>query len=534
MTHDLHEGHHLDRKSIIFVFAGLMISMFVGSLDQTIVATALPTIVGELGGVDHMLWVTTAYLLFSTIMMPIYGKLGDLFGRKYLFCACLVLFIVGSVVCGLSDSMFGLIAGRAIQGLGGGGQMILSQAIVADIFPPRERGKYMGIMGAAFGVSAVLGPLLGGWFTESLGWRWCFWINVPLGLLALVAAAKFLPHRTHAKHPVRTLDVPGAVAMAVSTACLILVISWGGNTYAWDSTPILALGAVCLVAAIAFVLIESKAADPLIPLTFFRNRNYLLCTAAGLLVMVGMMGALSYLPTYFQIVDGLDATAAGYMTIPMMIGVMLTSTATGFIASKTGKVKWMPLASCAITAVVFLLLSAIAVDTSLLVLGVMLFALGFGIGLGQQILVLIVQNEFSNAVVGTATASNNFFREIGATVGASLVGSMFTSNLSARLSENLTTLGEAGGLSVGLDANTLTPALVRSMDPALQSAIQNAYNDALAPVFLTIVPLFVVGFIILLFLKEKPLAASNEESGHTENVSVSPQGGHRAAGQLGA
>ena len=503
-------AHHLDRRSIIFVFAGLMTSMFVGSLDQTIVSTALPTIVGELGGVDHMLWVTTAYLLCSTVTMPLYGKLGDLFGRKHLFCACLVFFVTGSVVCGLAGSMWGLIAGRAIQGLGGGGQMILSQAIVADIFPPRERGKYLGIMGAAFGVSAVLGPLLGGWFTEGLTWRWCFWINVPLGLAALAAAAVFLPHRDHGKHPVRSLDLAGAAAMVVAATCLILVISWGGGTYAWDSPVIVGLAVAGVAAAVAFVLAERRAADPLIPLSFFKNRTYLICTAAGLLIMVGMMGAISYLPTYFQIVSGLGATAAGYMTIPMMAGMMLTSTAAGFIASRTERVKWMPLASCAVAAAVFALLSGIAVDTSLVEMGVLLFALGFGIGLGQQMLVLMVQNEFPVSVVGTATASNNFFREIGATVGASLVGSLFTANLSARLGEAAAGLGDT---AAGLDANALTPSVVHAMEPALQQAIQQAYHDALTPVFLVIAPLFVAGFVLLLFLKERPLAVTQEEAG---------------------
>lgn len=234
-------AHNLDRRTIIFLFVALMTSMFVGSLDQTIVSTALPTIVGDLGGVTHMQWVTTAFLLCSTVMMPVYGKLGDLYGRKHLFCGCLILFVAGSLVCALSDSMLALIVGRAIQGLGGGGQMILSQAIVADIFPPRERGKYMGIMGAAFGVSAVLGPLLGGWFTEALSWHWCFWINVPLGIFAFVIAAKMLPHRAHPSHGKGSIDVAGIVTMALSTSCLILAISWGGTMFTWDSPVIIGL-----------------------------------------------------------------------------------------------------------------------------------------------------------------------------------------------------------------------------------------------------------------------------------------------------
>ncbi len=510
-------SHDMDRRSIVFVFIALMVSMFVGSLDQTIVSTALPTIVGDLGGVNHMLWVTTSYLLCSTIMMPIYGKLGDVFGRKYLFCACLVFFVAGSLVCATANSMAALIAGRAIQGLGGGGQMILSQAIVADIFPPRERGKYMGIMGAAFGVSAVLGPLLGGVFTEVLSWHWCFWINVPLGILVFVTAAIFLPHRARAKRPAYSLDVAGTLLMALATSSLILAISLGGNTYEWISPTIIGLVVLAVVAAVAFVFVEHRAADPLIPLRFFRNRNFLLCTTAGMIIMVGMMGVISYIPTYFQIVDGLSATFAGYMTIPMMAGSMITSVATGFIASRTGRTKWMPLAGCIVCAAVFLGLSSITLETSLWAMGLMLFCLGFGIGLGQQILVLIVQNEFNVAIVGTATSSNNFFREIGATLGASLVGSLFTSNLGELLSSGLSELAASGSdiAAAAFDPDSITPAAVRAMEPVVQEVVRTAYNDALAPIFLGIAPLLLVGFVLLLFLKEHTLASTNEESGHT-------------------
>ncbi len=509
--------HTMDQRSIVCVFIALMVSMFVGSLDQTIVSTALPTIVGDLGGVSHMLWVTTAYLLCSTITMPIYGKLGDVFGRKYLFCACLVFFVGGSLVCATATSMEALIVGRAIQGLGGGGQMILSQAIVADIFPPRVRGKYMGIMGAAFGVSAVLGPLLGGVFTETLSWHWCFWINVPLGVLVFVVAAVFLPHRAHAKRSLLSLDIAGTVLMVVATSCLTLVISLGGNTYAWNSPMIVSCAIIMVVAAVAFVFAERRAEDPLIPLHFFRNRNFVLCTIASMLIMIGMMGTISYIPTYLQIVDGLSATSAGYMTLFMMAGNMITSVGTGFIASKTGRTKWMPLVGCFLCAASFLWMASLTVETSLWVLGIMLFCLGFGVGLGLQILVLIVQNEFDVSIVGTATASNNFFREIGATVGASLVGSLFTANLGTLLSSGLTEL-TASGYDVEIaafDPDSITPALVRAMDEVIQEVVRSAYNDALAPVFMALVPLLVAGFVLLLFLKERMLATSNEESGHT-------------------
>lgn len=497
------ETHRLDRRSLRAVLAALMIAMFVGSLDQTIVSTALPTIAGEMGAVDHMLWVTTAYFLASTVSMPVYGKLGDLFGRKYLFCIAQVLFVTGSLACALGSSMGTLILGRAVQGLGGGGQMILSQAIVADLFPPKERGKYLGIMGAAFGVSMALGPLLGGLFTEHLSWRWCFWINVPLGLIALGIAARCLPHRGHGITSRASIDAAGIVSMAAATSSLVLAFSLGGTTLPWASAPMAVLAAIFIVSAAAFAIVERRADDPLIPLSLFRNRNFALCAIAGLVVMVAMSGTLSYLPTYFQIVDGLDATAAGYMTLPLMGGMMATSTAAGFVAGRVRSVKWMPLLSCAATAVASGLLATITVGTSLWQMGAVLFLLGFGIGIGQQILVLISQNEFPVAQVGTVTAANNFFREIGGTVGASLVGSLFTANLGRLLAD----YGAAEALA--MDPNALTPGIVRALDEGARTLMQHAYNDALAPVFGWLAPLFALAFVLLLFLKKKPLATEN-------------------------
>ncbi len=497
------QTHTLSRQALIAVFAALMISMFVGSLDQTIVATALPTIVGELGAVNHMLWVTTAYFLASTVAMPLYGKLGDLYGRKYLFCLAQALFVAGSIVCALGGTMGWLIAGRAIQGLGGGGQMILSQAIVADIFPPKERGKYLGIIGASFGVSMVAGPLLGGLLTEHLNWRWCFWINLPLGLAALVTAAVALPHRDHGSERLRRFDIEGAFCMAAASLCLILGLSLGGSAYPWDSLPIIGLFCGFAVFALLFVVAERRAADPLIPPTLFRNRNFTLATTAGLAIMVAMSGVISYLPTYFQIVDGLDATVAGYMVLPLVGGMMITAVASGFAASKVRTVKWLPVVSCAVAAVAMGLLSTITVNTSLWQMGAMLFLLGFGIGLGQQILVLIVQNEFPVSIVGTATAANNFFREIGGTVGSSLIGSLFSANLAARMSEYV------GGSLGAVDANSLTPALVSTLEEGVRAGVQHAYNDALAPVFAWLVPLLAVAFIMVLFLKKKPFAETN-------------------------
>ena len=493
--------------SVAAVFAGLLLAMFVSTLSETVTATALPTIVGDLGGVDHMQWVTTAYILASTIMMPVYGKLGDLFGRKHLFIVALSVFIVGSATCGLAPSMDGLIAGRAVEGLGGGGLIILSQATIADIIPPRQRGKYMGVLGSVFAVSTVVGPLLGGWFVQVTGWRWLFAFNIPLALLAIAAVAFFSrrPAR-RAKHP--SVDVLGMMAMAVSVSSLVLATAWGGTLFPWLSWQIVGLFALFAAMAVVFALVERRAKEPVIPLFLFKNRNFVVCTVTGMFIMLGMMGTVSYLPTYFQIVDGLAPEQAGLMTFPMMAGVLVTAVAAGFLATRTGRYKWMPIASCAVAAVGFVLLSRLAPGTPLPVAGAFLFVLGFGIGLGQQILVLIVQNEFPHTIVGTATAANNFFRQIGSTLGASLVGALFTSRLAADLAAQLPRVDN-------INMNRITPEYVQHLAQPEQGLIATAYSDALVPIFLYVVPLLIVGFVLMLTLKEHPLATSVDHGGHS-------------------
>ncbi|WP_338077033.1 MDR family MFS transporter [Cellulomonas hominis] len=490
-------------RHVLPVFAGLLVAMLVGSLDQMILSTALPTIVGELGGVSHMLWVTTAYLLTSTIMMPIYGKLGDLVGRKLLFIGALVVFLAGSVVGGLAQDMTSLIAARAVQGVGGGGLMILAQAIIADIAPVRERSKYMGFMGAVFGISAVAGPLLGGWFTESAHWRWAFWINVPLGIAAIVLAAVFLRLPRHAAR-VR-FDVWGTVTMVVAVTSIILIASWGGTEHAWGSPTILTLVVLAVVFSALFVLAEHRAAEPLIPLSMFTSRNFVLATAAGVLLGVAMFGAIAYLPTYLQMVQGVDATVSGLMLLPMIGGLMVGAITTGQLAATTGRYKWMPIASMVGVGLGLWLLSTLTVDTAVAVLLTYLFVLGLGVGLGQQILVLIVQNSFPDRQVGTATAANNFFREIGASLGGALVGAMFTSRLTTLLAERMPAGGAGGG---GLDS--LTPAVVRDLPDAVRGLVVGAYNDALTPVFATLIPMVVAGLVLVALVKEVPLRAKRE------------------------
>ncbi len=497
------------------ILAGLLVAMLLGSLDQMIFSTALPTIVGELGGVDRMLWVTTAYLVASTIMMPIYGKLGDLVGRKALFVGALTVFMAGSVVGGLAQGMTTLIVARAVQGLGGGGLMILAQAIIADVVPVRERSKYMGLMGGVFGISAVAGPLLGGWFTESAHWRWAFWMNIPLGILAVALAMVFLKIPRH--HAKVRFDLWGTVTMAVAVTAIILVASWGGTQYDWGSATIVGLGVVATVFSALFVLAEHRAAEPIIPLGLFRSRNFVLATVAGLFIGIAMFGTIAYLPTYLQMVTGVGATESGLMLLPMVLGLMTAAIATGQLAARTGRYRWMPIAGMVVLGIALWLLSTLTVGTALAVTLSYFFVLGAGIGLGMQILVLVVQNSFPDSQVGTATAASNFFREIGASIGGAVVGALFSSRLTDLLAERMPATGAGAG-----DVNSLTPSAVADLPDALRDVIVGAYNDALTPVFLVLIPMVIAGLVVVAFIREVPLRATIDRADDPSASPVSP------------
>lgn len=492
-----------DKRSILLVFAGLLVAMLLSSLDQTIFSTALPTIVGELKGVDHMLWVTTAYILASTIMLPVYGKVGDLIGRKGLFIGAIAIFMLGSVIGGLSSSMGWLITGRAIQGIGGGGLMILAQAIIADVVPARERGKYMGVIGGVFALSSVAGPLLGGWFTEGIGWRWAFWMNIPLGMLAIASATFFLklPKKNKSRPK---LDISGMLLLAIASTATVLLTTWGGTTYAWDSPVILALIATSVIAGISFIINERRAAEPIMPLSLFRDHNFRLTTSAGLIIGIAMFGALAYLPTYLQMVTGASATRAGFMMIPMMAALLISSITTGRLVSKTGRYKWFPVAGTTLVATALLLLSTMTPSMPIWQLCSYLALLGMGLGMSMQILVLIVQNSFHISQVGTATASNTYFRQIGASLGAAIVGALFTAKLTQLLAERLP---ESGPGAVG-GSNSFTPDFVNHLPTNIHDIVVNAYNEALTPVFLYLVPLVALAVILLCFVREKPLATT--------------------------
>ncbi|MCG7202569.1 MFS transporter [Streptomyces arenae] len=483
------------------VFCGLMLALLLAALDQMIVATALPKIVGELHGLDRMSWAITAYLLTATIGLPVYGKLGDLIGRKGVFQFAILVFAVGSALAGRAQSMDQLIAFRAVQGVGAGGLMIGVQAIIADIVPPRQRGRFMGLIGAAFGLASVAGPLLGGYFTDHLSWRWCFYVNVPFGLvtLAVVTAVLKLPKpRARAR-----FDVLGALLLAAASTCLVLLTSWGGTEYAWGSRVILGLGAGAVAATVLFLVVEHHAVEPLIPLRLFRDSVFNVSGLVGLVVGVALFGAASYLPTFLQMVDGASATESGLLMLPMMGGIVGASIITGQLISHTGRYRIHPVLGGGLSVLGMWLLSRLEVGTPRWQYSIWMAVLGAGIGMVMPVLVLAVQNSVRPTDLGTATSANNYFRQIGGSVGAAVFGTLFADRLTDALRHRLP--ARAGARLP--DPEGLTPQLVHALPPALRDAYVRAYADAMPRIFLYLVPVLALGLLIACFLKEKPLVS---------------------------
>ncbi|MFJ3403995.1 MDR family MFS transporter [Promicromonospora sp. NPDC090134] len=495
----------LNQRTIWLIFGALMASMFLSSLDQTIVGTAMPTIVGELNGVEHQGWVITAYILAIAIAMPLYGKFGDLYGRRWPFLVAVGLFVVASLGGGMAQTFEALVAWRAVQGLGGGGLMILSQAIIADIIPASDRGKYMGPMGALFGISAVAGPLLGGWLTDGPGWRWTFWINVPIGIAAWFIAYRSLKLPSH--RSTRPTDWGGILTMALGTTGIVLLTSWeslGNDGYDWSDPMLLGLLLGTAVLVGLFIFIENRVAEPLIPLRLFKNRTFTITTLIGLVLGMGMFSAMAMLPTFLQMSAGAGVTESGLLMLPMMAGVMLTSIVSGFAISKTGRYKMFPVAGLAITILGMIWLTRLEGGMSLWLFGAMIFVLGAGMGLIMQTIVLAVQNSVDPHELGTATSSNNFFREIGAAVGTAAFTTVFTSRLTDNLQGVFEGLPE--GAAPGGGGSSLTPQMVEQLPEPLRSGVVDAFADALAPAFWYLVPLVVVGLVLAFFLKEVKLS----------------------------
>jgi len=490
------------RREFMIVLPGLLLTLIIAMLDQLVVSTALPRIVGDLGGLNHLAWVVTAYVLASTITTPLYGKLGDLYGRKRLLMIAIVLFLAGSALSGLAHSMDQLIAFRALQGLGAGGLMVGAIATIGDMVSPRERGQYMGYMMAAMMVAMIAGPLVGGYITDSLSWRWIFYINMPIGGAAFVYlwATMHLPRR-RVEHKI---DYLGAAVIAIGATAIVLLTTWGGTQYAWGSWEIIMLAAIAAAAIGAFFIVEGRAVEPVLPLHVFKNRNFSLATAMSFLLGLVMMGSMTFLPLYQQTVQHASPTTSGLLLIPMMLGSTVTSLAAGQFTSRTGRYKILPIAGGAIMTLAVFLLTHLGPNTTRVNSALYFVVLGVGMGFLMQIVSLIVQNSVEQKDIGMASSSRQFFQQIGASMGVAVFGVIFVHRLAAAMASKLP------GVHLGTGTGTLNPATINNLPTAIKHAAFFSVSKGLDTVFWWTIPAAALVFLFALYVKEIPLRGRHD------------------------
>ena len=487
-------------EEILEIIGVLILSILLAALDQTIVSTALPTIAGELNGFDELSWLVTAYLLSQTIVMPIYGKLGDLFGRKRLIMSAVAIFLVGSALSGLSQTMWQLIIFRAVQGLGAGGLMVTAFAIVGDIIPPRDRGKYLGLMMPVFGLATVFGPTLGGWLIDHFSWRAIFYINIPIGLIALWVTWRKLHLREHTPEGVK-IDYAGTGLLAIILTGLVFIATWGGGVYAWTSPVILSLMAGVAVLAALFVRVERRAHDPILPPSLFFNRTLVTCLLLGMTVGVGLFGSLTYLPTFLQVARGASPTSSGFMVLPLSLGLFVAAFTTGRLVSRTGRYRWFVIVGTVSASLGMYLLSTITPTTPQYVLDAFMLILGAGVGMVMPILTQVAQSAVSKDMIGVATSSINLARQLSGAIGVAVAGTIFASQLHKELAAHLSpaalqTLGQGGA--------NIDPMRLAQLPSHVHAVVVSTVGDVLPHMFLNFVPVLLLGVLAALLLKEVP------------------------------
>jgi len=496
--------------SIRMIFGALFLVLLLAALDQTIVSTALPTIVGELGGLTHLSWVVTAYLLSSTVVTPLYGKFGDLHGRKIVLQVAIVVFLIGSALCGIAQDMLQLIVFRGLQGAGGGGLIVITIAVIGDLIPPRERGRYQGLFGAVFGLATIIGPLMGGFFVDHLTWRWIFYINLPTGVVALGVIAAALPARPSSRR--HTIDYPGAALLSIALTSVILVTSLGGNTFPWSSDFVFGLGAAAVASLLGFVAVEARSREPILSLSLFRNRTFTITSAVGLIVGLALFGSVTYLPLHLQLVKGESPTGSGLQLMPMMLGMLVTSVASGRLISRWGRYRPFPIAGTILMTIGLLLMSRISSDMSVWETSADALVLGLGMGMIMQVLILAVQNSVDYEHLGVATSGATLFRAIGGALGVAVFGAIFAHELYAQLS---------AALPAGTPLPTAaSPAALQALAPEIHAAYLAAIETALQLVFRVAAAIAALAFLLTLGLREVPLRGMEPAENLSESFSM--------------